>query len=151
MMLKAIEVSTEAELLRCFEIRLEVFVHEQNVPEEEELDHLDRDPKTVHILISDGEKDYATARILPDHNGEVHVGRVAVRKNARRLGVGRLLMETAHSIALAKFADNDGKVRSVLSAQLQAVPFYQALGYREIDDRIYLDAGIKHRDMEWLS
>ncbi|MFC5369935.1 GNAT family N-acetyltransferase [Arcanobacterium bovis] len=146
-MIEVHEVHAEEELQRCFTIRKEVFVQEQKVPLAEEIDALDRDPNTVHVLLRDGDADLGTARILPDGAGEVHIGRVAVRANARGYGYGRALMEAAHRIAAQKFSEDDGRLRCVLSAQLQAVPFYESLGYRSIDERIYLDAQIEHRDM----
>lgn len=146
-MISVREVQTEEELQRCFAIRKEVFVQEQKVPLAEELDALDRDPTTVHILMCDGDIDLGTARILPDGAGLVHIGRVAVRAIGRGRGWGRILMEAAHRVAAQRFSVDGARVRCVLSAQLQAVPFYEALGYANVDDRIYLDAQIEHRDM----
>lgn len=132
-------------------IREEVFVGEQGVTLEEEHDGLDAAATTTHVLAvtADGES-VGTARLLtdPGHPGTVHVGRVAVRRSGRGLGVGRALMAALEAIALAEHAvpDGDGRrVRVELSAQEAAVPFYAALGYDIASER-YLDARIWHRD-----
>lgn len=143
-------VSTAAQLEECFAIRLEVFVGEQQVPAEEELDDLDAAPTTTHVLARD-ERGQAvgTARLLtdPEHPGVVHVGRVAVRAGARGGHVGAALMEALHTRALATCAV-DGVVRVELSAQRQAFGFYERLGYT-VHGELYLDAGIEHKDA-WL-
>jgi predicted GNAT family N-acyltransferase len=140
-------VSTEVDMAAAFEIREEVFVGEQGVTLEEEHDALDGAPTTTHVLaVAHDGAPVGTARLLTDpaHPGVVHVGRVAVRRAGRRLGVGRALMAEVERIALAEHADG-GVVRVELSAQETAIPFYRALGYAIAADR-YLDARIWHRD-----
>ncbi|MGP7961391.1 GNAT family N-acetyltransferase [Sanguibacter sp. A247] len=131
----------------CLAVRLEVFVEEQRVPLDEEIDALDDAATTTHLLALDADGTVlGTARVLadPEHPGEIHVGRVAVRAIARGRGVGRALMHAAHAVALADHGV-DGAVRSVLSAQVQAFGFYESLGYTVVGET-YLDAGIEHRD-----
>ena len=88
-----------------------------------------------------------TARLLTDpaHPGEVHVGRVAVVASARGTGAGARLMHAAEQIALAEHAGPDGTVTVLLSAQVQAIGFYERVGY-EVYGPVYPDAGIDHRD-----
>lgn len=132
----------------AFAIREEVFVGEQGVTLEEEHDGLDGLPSTTHVLaVTDDGEPVGTARLLTDpaHPGEVHVGRVAVLRAGRGLGVGRALMAAVEAIALADHAGAAGTVRVELSAQESAIPFYEALGY-EIAPERYLDARIWHRD-----
>lgn len=142
-----VRVADAAQRDACLAVRLEVFVDEQRVPLDEEIDTLDDAPTTTHLLAlgADGTV-LGTARVLADpaHPGEVHVGRVAVRSVARGQGVGRTLMRAAHAVALADHAV-DGSVRSVLSAQVQAFGFYESLGYTVVGET-YLDAGIEHKD-----
>lgn len=141
-------VSTQAQLDECYAIRMDVFVDEQKVPVAEELDDLDVAPTTVHLLVRDeAGTAVATGRLLtdPSHPDVVHVGRVAVRREVRGTGAGRLLMEALHDAARAW---RGGRVRVELSAQEQALAFYQRLGYT-IEPGRYLDAGIWHRDA-WL-
>lgn len=147
-------VVTRCDLEEAFAIRHEVFVDEQGVAVEEEVDGADASPTTVHVLAEVGGAVVGTARLLTDpaHPGVVHIGRVAVRREARGGGVGAAIMRGLEGIALAEFAADDGarpararSVRIELSAQESAIPFYTALGY-SVSERRYLDAGIWHRD-----
>lgn len=140
-------ISTDADMAAAFEIREEVFVGEQGVTLEEEHDALDAAATTTHVLaVARDGSPVGTARLLTDpaHPGVVHVGRVAVRRSGRGLGVGRALMAEIERIALTEHADR-GAVRVELSAQETAIPFYEALGYTVAAER-YLDARIWHRD-----
>ncbi len=117
-------------------IRFEVFVTEQKVPAEIELDHWD--PQCVHALALDATgAAIGTGRLLPDG----HIGRMAVHNTARGLGVGRTLLR-----ALMDEARRRGHQEVVLSAQTHAVPFYEREGFRT-EGEIYDDAGIPHIDM----
>jgi predicted GNAT family N-acyltransferase len=116
-------------------IRFEVFVEEQGVPAESEID--DNDPLSIHAIAwSDGQA-AACGRLLPDG----HIGRMAVRKPWRGQGVGALVMEH-----LMERARQRGDREVVLSAQTHAVGFYEKFGFVAEGDE-YLDCDIPHRDM----
>lgn len=122
-------------------IRTEVFVGEQNVPVELEFDERDTDGTAIHVLVSDADGPCATARAyLTD---VIHIGRVAVLSRVRGTGMGRVVMEEIETEARAEFGDHP----FALSAQVQAIGFYEKLGYRLVPGEPYLDAGIPHRDM----
>ena len=117
-------------------IRHAVFVDEQRVPEDEEIDAWD--PQCVHALAFDGEgRALGTGRLLPDG----HIGRMAVLKDARQLGVGSALLT-----ALMAEARRRGHDRAALSAQTHAVEFYRRHGYAVVSGE-YMDCGIPHVDM----
>lgn len=117
-------------------LRAEVFVDEQKVPAEIEIDAWD--PHCVHALALDGAGTVlGTGRLLPDG----HIGRMAVRKSARGQGVGTALLR-----ALMQEARRRGHREVVLSAQTHAVPFYAREGFH-CEGEIYDDAGIPHVDM----
>lgn len=141
------EVATHEQLERCWAIRLEVFVEEQKVSEDEEIDAIDLLESTVHFLASRDGVDLGTARIVAEEAGRCHIGRVAVRKLARGTGVGRELMEEAARIAVERCPDSRGNLEIVISAQEHAIPFYESCGYVLVSGERYLDAGIWHRDM----
>jgi predicted GNAT family N-acyltransferase len=114
-------------------IRFAVFVAEQQVPAQLELD--DRDVHCTHALAFDGAGvAIATGRI--DVDGKI--GRVAVTADARRTGAGRAIMEHLHRIALER-----GMSQVWCNAQVGAEPFYNRLGYRTSGPRFY-EAGIEH-------
>ena len=128
-------VQTPEEFDRCFGIRTTVFVEEQEVPLELEMDEYDA--IATHFLLRDGETPLATARLLDKH-GLAKIGRVAVLKEARGRGLGLLLMQ-----AVIEEAKRRGFTESVLDAQTYAVPFYARLGYIAEGDE-FDDAGIPH-------
>lgn len=121
---------------RAAPVRFAVFVEEQKVPAEMELDEFD--PVCVHALAVDADgKVLGTGRLLPDG----HIGRMAVLREARGAGVGSALLR-----ALMQAARRRGDRAVVLSAQTHAIPFYRRFGFvAEGDD--YDDAGIPHRQM----
>ena len=117
-------------------VRRAVFVDEQKVPAEMELDEFD--PPSLHALAFDGEgRVLGTGRLLPDG----HVGRMAVLRAARGTGVGSALLQ-----ALMRAARARGDREVVLSAQTHAVPFYERFGF-VAEGEPYDDAGIPHRRM----
>ena len=131
-------VETVGELARCLELRRVVFIEEQQVPEDLELDQTEQD--CTHFIATAGDVDVGTARLKPV-DGKAKAQRVAVLKSHRKSGIGKLLMS-----ALEDEAKKQGLSSVVLSSQVSAVPFYERLGY-VAHGPVYVDAGIDHRDM----
>jgi predicted GNAT family N-acyltransferase len=120
-------------------IRFVVFVEEQRVPLEMELDELD--PQCVHALAFSREGvPVATGRLLPD----AHIGRMAVLKAWRGQGIGGAILERLVVAARAR-----GEREVALSAQTHALDFYRRHQFQDEGDT-YLDAGIPHRMMRRL-
>ncbi|WP_455952261.1 GNAT family N-acetyltransferase [Arcanobacterium haemolyticum] len=145
-MIRVERLTWESDLSAAYSIRFAVFVDEQRVPADEEIDARDTLTGTYHTIVWDGAKAVATGRVYRDESGYVHIGRVAVSKTARGTGVGRVLMDDLAQVALEKFGDDPG-VTIELSAQVHAIGFYEKLGYVVVNHEIYLDAGIEHKDM----
>ena len=123
----------------CFALRHQVFVDEQGVPVEEELDELDAE--ATHILATKDGVPVGTARVV--YQDEIaKIGRVCVLKSTRGTGLGADLINAA--VQLAK--DKSGITKAKLGAQLHALGFYEKLGF-SVYGPVYLDAGIEHRDM----
>ena len=116
-------------------IRYEVFIDEQNVPEELEIDGLDGEAK--HVLAFVDEVPIGTGRILSDG----HIGRVAVLKKYRGQGSGKLIMKE-----LIKWAQDMHLEKDWLSSQWHAHSFYLDLGFVCVGE-IYKEAGIDHIKM----
>lgn len=117
-------------------IRYEVFVKEQHVPAELEMD--DRDLQCVHAVAYDQDGvPVGTGRLLPDG----HIGRMAVRAPYRGDGVGSKLLA-----ALVDEARRKRHMEVVLSAQSHAQNFYARHGF-VAEGHFYMDAGIKHVTM----
>lgn len=133
---RIIEVAGDSPLLAdVFALRCEVFVGEQGVPRELELDQ--HDGEATHLAALRGAQVVGTLRLLR-HQGEAKVGRVAVRAALRRAGIGRRLMERAAAIASER-----GFAEIVLHAQVSVAGFYRQLGYIEEGD-VFDEAGIPH-------
>ncbi len=141
-------VGTPAELAAALAVRTRVFVEEQHVPVEEEIDRFDAEPWVrADVLQVIGRLDgtvIATARLLlATHDGGYpHIGRVAVLAEHRGRGYGATIMR-----ALQDAARGLGFPGVTLAAQTHAIPFYEGLGY-VARGPVYLDAGIEHRDMD---
>ncbi|CAM5401448.1 GNAT family N-acetyltransferase [Streptomyces avidinii] len=140
---------SEEDLKSCFAVRSEVFVVEQSVPESIEYDAYDAD--AVHVLAvgADGVP-LGTGRLLHGDaalakTGGAHgvgsLGRLAVRKAARGLGVGVRLVRAIEAEAARR-----GLTAVDLGAQTHALGFYERLGYAAYGPE-FQDAGIPHRAM----
>ncbi|GAA5169984.1 MULTISPECIES: GNAT family N-acetyltransferase [Halomonadaceae] len=117
------------------EIRRQVFIEEQAVPQEEEWDG--RDDECLHFLARLDGQPVGTARLLPDG----HIGRVAVLAAGRGRGIGLALMQAAIEAARER-----GHAHAELAAQTHALAFYRRLGFEAYGPE-FLDAGIAHRNM----
>ena len=122
-------------------VRRAVFVDEQGVPEDRELDGLDED--AIHFVACDGDEAIGVARLRAYDNGCAtgKIERVAVLENRRGDGIGRELMAAAEETAAGVGYDE-----LVLHAQAPVVAFYRRLGYRTEGEE-FEDAGIPHRSM----
>lgn len=128
-------VETPADWEACYAIRKTVFVEEQAVPLELELDEYD--DVATHFLLRDGDAPLATARLLDKH-GLAKIGRVAVLKEARGRGLGLVLMR-----AVLEEARRQGFTEAVLDSQTYAIPFYERMGF-VAEGEEFDDAGIPH-------
>jgi predicted GNAT family N-acyltransferase len=132
------QISTEKELEKALRIRIRVFVREQGVPAEIELD--DDDKRALHLLASLGGRAVGTARVVM-RGGKVKIGRMAVLKSHRRKKVGKKLLTRA--ITTAK---KQGARKIYLHAQVAVIGFYESAGFRCVGP-VFDEAGIAHRKM----
>lgn len=117
-------------------IRMTVFVEEQGVPSDEEMDG--RDDEAIQFLAVDDGTPVGTARLrLPDP-GVGKAERVAVLEPSRGDGWGRRLMEAVEAVAI-----EEGAERMVLHGQTAVEEFYHSLGY-ETTSEVFEEAGIPH-------
>ena len=116
-------------------IRFAVFVEEQRVPPEIELDEMDA--KSLHAVAFYAGDPIATGRLLPDG----HIGRMAVLQAWRGRGIGGRILAKLMEAARAR-----GDKEVLLSAQVHATAFYRTHGFVE-EGAQYTDAGIPHVDM----
>ena len=117
-------------------IRMEVFIVEQQVPQELEWD--DQDELSVHVLaLATDDKPVGTGRLLT--TGQI--GRMAVLKPYRHLGVGTAILHK-----LMQIAEVRGQTDLFLNAQVDAMGFYQRFGF-VVQGPVFMEAGIPHRKM----
>ena len=117
------------------QIRIDVFIKEQGF--EDEFDEIDDIAKFV-LLSIDG-KAAGTCRYFPSADeGDAQIGRMAVRKLYRGQHLGTKIMMAAEN-----GIRRDGFKTCSLSAQVQAKPFYESLGYK-VEGEEYLDEGCPH-------
>jgi predicted GNAT family N-acyltransferase len=132
-------VTNENELQDAYSVRKLVFVHEQNVPMEEEIDK--HETAAVHFVLYEGETPAGAGRFR-SLDGIGKVERICVLKDYRKSGSGKAIMDK-----IEDFAKAEGFSSVKLNAQTHAIPFYSKLGYEIISDE-FLDAGIPHRTMK---
>ncbi|MFN7253111.1 MAG: GNAT family N-acetyltransferase [Anaerobacillus sp.] len=134
-------VTNEKQKKDAYSVRLKVFVDEQQVPPEEEIDQYEE--LATHFVVYDGTTPIGAGRLrqLEDFG---KVERICIDKGYRSKGIGKLLMN-----AVENEAKKRGMYSFKLNAQLQAVQFYSKLGY-EVCSEEFLDAGIPHVTMKKL-
>ncbi|WP_040929304.1 GNAT family N-acetyltransferase [Nosocomiicoccus massiliensis] len=123
----------------CVDIRNKVFVEEQGVPADLELDEYEEE--CVHIILLFNDEPAGTVRYRVLDDSTIKVERMAVLKEYRKLGFGHNLMTFVHI-----HARQQGYVWAKLGAQTHAIKFYNKLGYEKFSDE-YLDTNIPHIDM----
>lgn len=133
-------VRDESSLEDAFAVRREVFVEEQGVPPEREVD--DHEDEATHLLAETGDTAVGTARLRPLDETTAKVERVAVREPFRGEGWGRRLMDRVEALARERSFE-----RIVLHSQTAVEGFYETLGYETTSD-VFDDAGIPHVEME---
>jgi predicted GNAT family N-acyltransferase len=132
-------VTGEDELKAALEVRRQVFVEEQNIAPELELDG--KDDEALHMVVVSKGRVIGTARVMFSESRQAKIERMAVLKSHRRQGIGEgivsfLLEELNHRLIK----------RAVLHAQLPVVAFYRSCGFVETGSP-FLEAGIEHVKM----
>ncbi|MFD1514979.1 GNAT family N-acetyltransferase [Halomarina rubra] len=159
---RIVVVDGETRIEDALAVRRTVFIEEQAVPEDLELDAYDDAPDTTHLVAYDGDRPVGTARLRP-YDGETHeerrdgddgdgehqtgtvgkVQRVAVVADRRGEGWGRRLVTCIEHVARERGFD-----RLTLDVQTHAREFYEGLDYEVVSEDEFLDAGIPHVEME---
>jgi len=138
MTLQVKQISSDEAKARAFGIRMRVFVSEQGVPRDIELD--DDDQHAIHFLATSSGRAVGTARLVM-RGKKAKVGRMAVLKKYRRKGIGAAVLKRV--IAAAK---RRGARIIFLHAQMTVIEFYEKMGFRCVGP-VFDEAGIAHRTM----
>ncbi len=116
-------------------VRKKVFIEEQNIPEDIEIDEMDE--KAHHLLLSSKTGPIATGRVY-EKDGSHFIGRVCILAAERGKGLGRILM----ALLIRKASEMDAE-KIYLSSQLDARGFYKRFGFTEFGET-FDDGGIEH-------
>lgn len=131
-------VATKDEREDAYYVRMKVFVEEQKVDVEEEIDQYEEE--ATHIVVYDEGKPVGAGRLrVVDGYGKME--RICVMLSHRKAGVGKLIMSKMESLAVDK-----GLSKLKLHGQTHAEGFYEKLGYVTVSGE-FMDAGIPHVEM----
>lgn len=130
---------TEEEINQAYHIRTIVFVNEQGVSMDEEIDEFDQD--AIHFVGYSKDKPIAASRLRYLKNyGKLE--RICIIQEERGKSYGTQMIKKMEDTVL-----KEGYSQTILNAQTLAVPFYEQQGYHVISDE-FLDAGIPHVTMK---
>ncbi|MEQ6434430.1 YbgC/FadM family acyl-CoA thioesterase [Comamonas sp. w2-DMI] len=122
-------------------LRMAVFVQEQGVPREIEIDEFDTVAR--HAVVFNGlQQPIATGRLVSDSPGVGRIGRMAVDRSVRGGRWGRMVLDS-----LIEASRQRGDQEVVLHAQRHAQPFYSRAGFTPVGEP-YEEAGIPHITMK---
>ncbi|WP_100373599.1 GNAT family N-acetyltransferase [Bacillus sp. FJAT-45037] len=132
---------TTDELYSILQLRVEVFVVEQQCPYME-LDA--KDQVALHVLGYEHDQLVAYSRLFmpQSHDDNASIGRVIVRKEFRSEGYGKELLETS----IFELRRTHPIATIYIQAQHYLLSFYQSFGFKETSD-VYDEDGIPHIDM----
>jgi predicted GNAT family N-acyltransferase len=131
------KVKTREELEQVFNIRKKVFIEEQNVPKDIELDEFDENAE--HFIAYLEDKPIGCSRVR--FNDLVKLERIAIIKEHRNKGYGTFL--TGFMIKYCKQKNSNG---ILIHSQVYVEDFYKKFGFKIIDEPFY-EAGIEHVKM----
>ncbi len=140
--IKPFEELSPIELYRIIQLRINVFVVEQNCPYPE-LD--DKDISSYHLMVWNQNTLIAVTRIVPpgiSYAQYASIGRVASHIDYRRSGAGRLAMQESINVCEKLFPGYNIKI----SAQSYLIPFYESFHF-EVSSEEYLEDNIPHHAM----
>ncbi len=128
-------ITSEKDRQDVYAVRKTVFVDEQNVPIEEEVD--DHENSSTHFLCTINHQAIGAGR-LRFENDYGKLERICILKDFRGNSYGQQLIKE-----MEKEIQRQGYRNAKLSSQTHAIAFYENLGYQAISD-VYMDAGIPH-------
>lgn len=133
------KAASSRQLEDAMRVRKTVFIEEQGVPADLEIDEHDApDSGTIHFVAYLDEQPVAASRLRSYAPGVGKVERVAVIQSERGTGLGKQMM-----LAMEAVAREEGFHTLKLNAQTHAQRFYEKLGYEPYGD-LFDDAGIEH-------
>lgn len=139
--LKTFEELSKEELYQLIQLRIEVFIIEQNAPYQ---DCDEKDYKAHHLFATQEAKVVACCRLLPAgiSYAEPSIGRVVTSSSTRGTAMGKKMMYLAMEIMKTIYNTTDCRI----SAQSYLQKFYGEYGFRKVSEE-YLEDGLPHMEM----
>ncbi|MGJ9383899.1 GNAT family N-acetyltransferase [Salipaludibacillus sp. CF4.18] len=138
-MVQVLVARTVEELRDVYDVRRQVFIEEQGVPAEIEVD--EKEKESIHLVAYHDNQPIGAGRLrLEENYGKAE--RVCILSEMRGKGLGAALMKEMEQVAR-----EHGMDKLKLNAQTHAESFYKGIGYATVSDTFY-DAGILHVTME---
>lgn len=136
---------TNEEVYDFSRLRCNIFIIEQGITQEEDLDG--KDKECLHLLAYREDEIVGYLRILLNEKpNEIWIGRMVVAKKARRQGIAYNLVKRAVDYILA---DEELAQNSIeLSAQCYAVDLYRKVGFETVGEP-YDEVEIPHIHMTY--
>ncbi len=120
-------VRTKAEQQKAFEIRGEIFVLEQGLFRDSDVDEIDA--KSIHLVAEWDHQIVGTVRVFPMNEGGHWIGgRLAVRKEYRNTGAGEILVREA-----MQFVKSRGCTKFIAHIQSENVSFFSRIGWKTVE------------------
>ena len=130
-----IKIGSDTELVvAANELRRKVFVDEQGCPADEVIE--ESSPELIQVVVFNCGIPVATARVITCDGGNYRMGLIAVDKANRGLRLGEMVMRAA-----IEYVSEHGGENIVLKAQIQAVGFYERIGFVKCGEAENLESG----------
>ncbi len=123
----------------AFDVRRQVFINEQNIPENIEIDGSDKNAKSMILKVDN--KPIGTGRLI-EINDKMYIGRVCILKDYRKKGYASHLIKF-----LLDEAKKMGKKEVFIHSQSYVKSFYEKIGFIKFGEE-FLEAGIPHINMK---
>ena len=138
---KPFEKLTTAELYAILQLRIDVFIVEQNCIFQ---DADDKDQVSYHMMAWSDEKLAGYTRLIPPGISykEASIGRVATFPKMRKSGIGKKIMARSIDQIYALWGIQPIRI----GAQLYLKNFYESFGFQQCSE-IYIEDNIEHIQM----
>jgi len=132
----AVTVADVNEHQKCLDIRKKVFIEEQKVDKDIEVDEHEKD--AVHFLVYVDKKAVATGRFRIK-NSFLKFERMAVLKDCRGMKLGSKLLNYMKEVGFDKYP----RYLQITHAQKSAISFYEKNGWVKMG-KAFMEANIEH-------
>ena len=138
---KIIQADSDTLIAAVFDIRTEVFVHEQKCLPSEEFDELDA--QAIHFILLENDYPVSTGRIRKTDKG-IKIERIATLKESRGKGYASQMIRHLMQEAQQRYPE---QTYFYLHAQVDVMPLYRSLGFEPFGGT-FIEADIVHQAME---